>query len=134
MEELQVPYEVKTYERQNMLAPPELKEVHPLGKSPIITVTSDAIEGGKPLVIAESGPIIEYLIDHWGPQMQPTKWQKGKEGMVGGETEGYLRNRYLMHYTEGTLMGYLVTTLLMNGMQMRSVSATEHMDADSLIL
>ena len=124
-----MPYELKTYKRQNMLAPPELKEVHPLGKAPIISVTSDATEGGKPLVIAESGPIIEYLIDYWGPQMQPPKWQKGKEGMVGGETEGYLRNRYLLHYTEGTLMPYLVTTLLMNGMKMRLVYRIEHMDA-----
>ena len=94
LEELQVPYDLKTYKRQNMLAPEELKKIHPLGKSPILTVSSDATPEGKPIVLAESGHIIEYLIEHFGPWMKPTQWQKGKEGMVGGETEGWLMNKY----------------------------------------
>ena len=54
LEELGVPYEVKRYERdrKTMLAPPELKAVHPLGKSPVIT------DGDRTL--AESGAVIEY--------------------------------------------------------------------------
>ena len=57
LEELALPYEVKRYERnkRTLLAPPELLAVHPLGKSPVIT------DGD--LVIAETGAIVEYLID-----------------------------------------------------------------------
>jgi len=59
-EELGVPYEIKRYERdpKTMLAPPQLRAVHPLGKSPVIT------DDG--LTIAESGAIIEYLVDKYG--------------------------------------------------------------------
>ena len=60
LEELGMPYEVKRYQRdaKTMLAPPELRAVHPLGKSPVI---SDGDE-----VVAESGAIIEYLADTYG--------------------------------------------------------------------
>lgn len=68
----------------------------------------------EPLVLAESGPIAEYLIDHFGPQLAPIKWQDGKENQVQGETEEWLRYRYYMHYNEGTLMPYLVTALLLS--------------------
>lgn len=55
LEELSVPYEIKEYKRntETMLAPPELKQIHPLGKSPVIENT----ETGD--VIAESGAIVE---------------------------------------------------------------------------
>ena len=55
LEELAVPYEIKEYKRhaETMLAPPELKRIHPLGKSPVI----ENIETGD--VIAESGAIVE---------------------------------------------------------------------------
>jgi glutathione S-transferase len=60
LEELGVPYEVTRYERdaKTMLAPPELLAVHPLGKSPVI------VDGG--FTVAESGAIIEYLVDRYG--------------------------------------------------------------------
>jgi glutathione S-transferase len=60
LEELELPYEIKRYKRdpQTMLAPTSLREVHPLGKSPVIT-------DGK-LTLAESGAIIEYLIERYG--------------------------------------------------------------------
>ena len=66
LEELGVPYEIKHYQRdpQTRLAPPELKAVHPLGKSPVIT------DGGR--VIIESGAIIDYIIrHHGGGRLQP---------------------------------------------------------------
>ena len=61
LEELGVPYELRRYQRdpKTRLAPPELKRVHPLGKSPVIT------EGDT--VVAESGAIIEYLAERFGP-------------------------------------------------------------------
>ncbi|HVC30875.1 MAG TPA: glutathione S-transferase N-terminal domain-containing protein, partial [Steroidobacteraceae bacterium] len=60
LEELGVEYEIKRYERdpKTMLAPPSLRAVHPLGKSPVITVDG--------LTIAESGAIVEYLVGRYG--------------------------------------------------------------------
>ena len=60
LEELGLAYEIKRYERdaETMLAPPELKAIHPLGKSPVIT------DGDK--VIAETGAIVEYILETYG--------------------------------------------------------------------
>lgn len=96
LEELEVPYEVKRYERdkKTMLAPPELKAVHPLGKSPVIT------DGD--VTVAESGLIIDYLIDHYGQgRLRPA-----------ADTPERLRYRYWLHYGEGSLMPYLVMKLI----------------------
>lgn len=98
-----------------MFAPPELKEIHPLGKSPVVTVSSaSAGADEKPLVLAESSFIIEYLIEHFGEWLAPKKWREGMEGKVGGETESWLRYRYFLPYGEGSLMPYLIIALLMN--------------------
>lgn len=97
LEELNLPYEVKRYERdkKTMLAPPELKKVHPLGKSPVIT------DGN--LTIAESGAIIQYLIN---------KYDQGK---LRPETEeGQLSMLYWLHYSEGSIMPPLLLSLIMN--------------------
>src|SRR6187549_2729241 len=60
LEELALPYEIVKYERdrQTMLAPPSLRAIHPLGKSPVIT-DGDA-------TLAESGAILEYLVETYG--------------------------------------------------------------------
>ena len=66
LEELQLPYQIKRYQRNasTLLAPPELKAVHPLGKSPVIS------DGD--ITVAESGAIIEYLLARYGNgQLQP---------------------------------------------------------------
>ena len=114
LEELQVPYEIKTSPRIRQLAPPEFKEIHPLGKAPILTIESAA--PAQPIVLAESGLIIEYLLDHYGKGLIPKRFVEGKEGQVGGETEEWLRYRYYMHYAEGSLMPYLVLAILLTGM------------------
>jgi hypothetical protein len=58
----QIPYELKTYKRgSDKLAPPELKQVHPLGKSPVITIETPG--RSEPLVLAESAAIVEYLCE-----------------------------------------------------------------------
>ncbi|PZO10973.1 MAG: glutathione S-transferase [Lysobacteraceae bacterium] len=96
LEELGVPYEVKRYERdaKTMLAPPELRAVHPLGKSPVI---SDGDE-----VVAESGAIIEYLADKYG---QGTL-------LPPHGTAGRRRANYWLHYAEGSLMPPLLMSLV----------------------
>ncbi|KAF7720176.1 Uncharacterized protein PECH_007396 [Penicillium ucsense] len=114
LEELKLNYELKTYKRRaDKLAPSELKKVHPLGKSPVVTIEAPGAE--KPLVLAESGAIVEYLCDHFGdtqPSLVPERYQAGRENQPGGEREEWLRYRYYMHYVEGTLMPYLVMSLV----------------------
>lgn len=97
LEELELPYEVKRYERnkKTMLAPPELKRVHPLGKSPAIE------DGGR--VVAETGAIIEYLVDK----------ADGKLG-APGHVDDALRYRHFLHYAEGSLMPPMLVMLVLS--------------------
>lgn len=118
LEELKLDYELKTYKRQNMQAPEELKEVHPLGKSPLLSIESAATS--KPIILAESGLIIEYLIDHFGPHLVPKRYDDDRDNQVGGETESWLRYRYFMHFTEGSFMPLMVIGLLMRILRERS--------------
>ncbi|KAM3529100.1 hypothetical protein MY4038_005566 [Beauveria bassiana] len=115
LEELKVKYEVEIFHRnkQTFLAPPELEKVHPLGKSPVITITPAGADA-KPIVLAESGWMTEYLCTHYpeGQRLVPKRWQEGKENTIGGETEAYMRYKYYLHYAEGTLMPYLVLSLV----------------------
>ncbi|QLF70918.1 glutathione S-transferase [Peteryoungia desertarenae] len=95
LEELGQDYEVKLYHRgRDYRGPESLKAVHPLGKSPVIE------EEGR--VIAESGAIMEYLIErHEGGWLHP------EQG-----SDNHLRYRYWMHYAEGSAMPLLVMKLI----------------------
>lgn len=96
LEELGVPYEIKRYQRdaQTMLAPPELRQIHPLGKSPVIT------DGER--TIAESGAIVEYIVDrHGGGRLAPAL-----------NTDERLRYNYWLHYAEGSAMPPLLMKLI----------------------
>ena len=96
LEELGVDYEIKHYKRgSDMSAPEELKQVHPLGKSPIIE------DEGR--IIAESAAIVEYLIDRYGAE-------SGLRPEPG--TDEALRYRYWLHYSEGSAMPLLVMKLV----------------------
>ena len=97
LEELALPYEIVRYQRdaETMLAPPELRRVHPLGKSPV--VTSD--DG---LTLAESGAIIETVVERYG---------QGQLAPVAGTPEA-LRYRYWLHYAEGSAMPPLLLKLV----------------------
>ncbi|KAF2469859.1 glutathione transferase [Lindgomyces ingoldianus] len=111
LEELKVDYELKVFRRgKDFLAPPELKEVHTLGKSPVVGIQAAGAE--KPVILAESGTIVEYLTEHFGSWMIPKRYPDGKEGVIGAETEEWLRYRYLMHYVEGSLMTILLLALV----------------------
>ncbi|KAJ8610257.1 hypothetical protein MRB53_038660 [Persea americana] len=112
MEELKLKYELQVYRRnKDMFAPQELKDIHPLGKSPVIGVQSST--QAKPTAIAESAFIVEYLCEYFGIHLIPRRYKAGKEGMFGEETEEWLRYRFFMHYAEGSLMGLLVMMLVM---------------------
>jgi glutathione S-transferase len=96
LEELGVPYEVKRYERntETMLAPPALRAIHPLGKSPVIT------DGAA--TVAESGAIVEYLVDRYG---------NGRLAPKPGTPER-VRYTYWLHYAEGSAMPPLLLKLV----------------------
>ncbi|MBX3622895.1 MAG: glutathione S-transferase [Rhizobacter sp.] len=96
LEELGLPYEIKHYQRdpKTMLAPEALRQVHPLGKSPVIT------EGD--LTVAESGAIVEYLVERHG---------QGRLAPPAGSLER-LRWRYWLHFAEGSAMPPLLLKLV----------------------
>lgn len=97
------------------VAPPELKQVHALGKSPVISVLSPGAT--EPVIIAESGFITEYLLEHFseGTNLLPKRYKDGQEGKVGGETEEWLRYKFYMHYAEGSLMTFMLLALVSGG-------------------
>lgn len=101
LEELGLAYEVKRYQRdaKTMLAPPELRAVHPLGKSPVIQ------DGATTL--AESGAILEYLVDRHG---------NGRLIPPAGTPER-LRYTYWMHFAEGTAMPPLLLKLIFDRLE-----------------
>lgn len=96
LEELGQNYELVNYQRQpNLAAPESLKKLHPLGKAPILE------DDGQ--VIAESAVILDHLQTRFDPnqQFKPTNAQ------------GLNQYNYWMHFAEGSLMHYLVFTLVM---------------------
>lgn len=96
LEELGVEYDIKRYERdpQTMLAPPALRAVHPLGKSPVIT-------DGQ-VTLAESGAIIEHVVGRYGAgRLVPA-----------ADTPDRLRYTYWLHYAEGSAMPPLLLKLV----------------------
>jgi len=96
LEELGLAYEVRRYQRdaKTMLAPPELRAVHPLGKSPVIS------DGD--VTLAESGAIVEYLASRYGNGTLIPK----------ANTPEHLRYLYWMHFAEGSAMPPLLLKLI----------------------
>jgi len=101
LEELGIPYEVKRYARdaKTLLAPEELRRVHPLGKSPLVT------DGD--VTLAESGAIIEYLVETYGA---------GRLLPRAGTPERR-RYTYWLHYAEGSAMPPLLLKLVFTKMK-----------------
>ena len=100
LEELGLAYEIKKYQRdpKTMLAPPELRAVHPLGKSPVIS------EGDT--VVAESGAIVEYLTARHGVSADGTALAPAPG------TPERLHYTYFLHYAEGSMMPPLLLKLV----------------------
>ena len=101
LEELGLEYDIKRYQRdpKTMLAPPEVRQIHPLGKSPVIT------DGD--LTLAESGAIIEYLVGRYG---------NGRLEPAAG-TPAKLRYTYWLHYAEGSMMPPLLMKLIFDRLE-----------------
>lgn len=95
LEELELEYELKIYKRhpKTSLAPPELKQIHPLGKSPLVE------DDGQ--VFAETGAILEHILEKYG------------QGRLQAENEANrVRQRFWLHYAEGSLMPLLLLRLI----------------------
>ena len=106
LEELGIEYDIKRYQRdpKTMLAPPELRQVHPLGKSPVIT------DGG--LTLPESGAIIEYLVERYG------NWRL----VPPAGTPEKLRYTYWLHYAEGSVQPMLLMKLIFDRIEKAPMS------------
>ena len=104
LEELRVPYEIKKYQRDpiTMLAPAELMRIHPLGKSPVITDSGADSTGDEVVPVAESGAIVEYLVERYG------------HGALIPPPHSAQRRRYTywLHFAEGTAMPPLLMKLI----------------------
>ncbi|QWT19144.1 glutathione S-transferase [Bacillus sp. NP157] len=101
LEELGLPYEIVRYERdpKTMLAPKALREVHPLGKSPVL------VDDG--MTVAESGAIVEYLVGRYGQgRLKPP-----------ADSPDSLRYTYFLHYAEGSAMPPLLLKLVFTRME-----------------
>jgi glutathione S-transferase len=112
LEELALPYEVRRYERdaKTMLAPPELKTVHPLGKAPMIE------DAGR--VVIETAAIVEYLVEKAG----------GKLGAPGNR-DAALRYRQYLHYAEGSMMPPLLALLVLGRLGVLGLPARKPVQA-----
>ncbi|WP_277970362.1 glutathione S-transferase family protein [Sphingomonas echinoides] len=99
LEELGLPYDIVRYERDKttMLAPPELKKIHPLGKSPVLQDTA----AGQ--VVIETGAIVDYIVELADGRMGPP-----------AHRDATLRYRQYLHYAEGSMMPPLLLLLVMN--------------------
>jgi glutathione S-transferase len=104
LEELGLPHQIRRYERdrKTMLAPPELRRIHPLGKSPVIEDTEES-DGPVNRVVAETGAIVEYLVDK----------ADGKLGSPARRDDA-LAYRFWLHYAEGSLMPPLLLLLVLS--------------------
>jgi glutathione S-transferase len=114
LEELGTPYTIVHYQRdaKTRLAPPELKAVHPLGKSPVIR------DGGQ--VIAESGAIMEFLVERYG----------NGRFMPARNSQAFENYRYWMHYAEGSLMPPLLIKLYLGFVGEAAKSVVERIDGN----
>ena len=98
LEELGLSYDIVAYQRdpQTMRAPAALRQIHPLGKAPVL------VDDG--LVLAESGAIIETMVERHGA---------GRLTPAAGTPE-QIRYRYWLHYGEGSAMPPLLLMLVFN--------------------
>lgn len=102
LEELGLSYEVRRYARDaRFRAPPELTAVHPLGRSPVVEIDGE--------VLAESGAIIEYLVERWGAKLRPQ------------ERQSLLHYHFYLHYAEGSAMPPLLVQLLVEKIRAQKV-------------
>jgi len=116
LEELNVEYQIKPYQRDSVtfLAPPELKSIHPLGKSPVLEDNN--------LIVSESGAITEYLIDKYGNgKLAPKR-----------TTEAYVEYSQWLHFAEGSAMLPLLLKMFVKKDGCKTNFIADYADAETL--
>jgi len=94
LEELGLEYEIQRYPRVKGRAPKALRDIHPLGRSPVVT------HGDK--VLAESGAVVEYILDTFGEgRLRPAK-----------DSSDFEQYRFFLHFAEGSMMAPLLLKLV----------------------
>ncbi|MCJ1453235.1 hypothetical protein MMC28_003581 [Mycoblastus sanguinarius] len=119
LEECHLPYSIMTYKRDPKTGGnADLAKIHPLGKSPTITIEGRYSNG--PIVLIESGAIVEYLCEYFGGNAQNAKLIPDKfphdlidtPFKAGLETEEWRRFNFFMHYAEGSIMPIVTITFV----------------------
>lgn len=103
LEELGIPYELKLYQRNPIFSPPELKELHPMEASPVIEDTTDT---DNPVKLAESGAVVEYIIQKYGNgvlSLPPTH-------------PNYADYLYWLHFSNGNLQPTIFRKMLVGSL------------------
>jgi len=116
LEELNVEYQIKPYQRDSVtfLAPPELKSIHPLGKSPVLE--------DDDLIVSESGAITEYLINKYGNgKLAPKR-----------DTKAYIQYSQWLHFAEGSAMLPLLLKMFVKKDGCKTNFIADYADAETL--
>lgn len=123
---------MKVYKRDKyMRANSKLAHIHLLGKSPVVEIETAATATTNhnpnnpnnnqrryqppPLILAESGHIIEFLCGYYGQWLIPLRYPPGRPGEIGAESESWLRYFHLLHYAEGSFMPLNLAAILTQG-------------------
>ncbi|KAF3050088.1 hypothetical protein E8E11_010440 [Didymella keratinophila] len=132
LEELRLEYNIEVFKRdKNGRAGPELKKFHPLGRSPTVGITPAGSEKEVntqelvsckhqltlQIIVTESETIMDYLCDHFGPSLIPLRYPEGRSNVLGGETEEWMRHKFLMDYAEGSFLTPLIVSLITSGIR-----------------
>ncbi|PVH94094.1 glutathione S-transferase [Periconia macrospinosa] len=104
LEELNIPYHIKLYQRSPLLSPPELKAKHPMGASPLLEDATD--DASNPILLAESGAIAEYIIHKYG---------NGRLALPPSHPN-FADYLYWFHFSNGSLQPGLFRRALTRGM------------------
>src|SRR5690349_13026303 len=99
-EELGIPYELKNYARAPLLAPADYKALHPVGTAPVIT------DGD--LVLAESGAVIEYIVEKYG----------GGRLVLGADDSDFAQFLFWFHYANGTFQSVMGRCMILNRLKL----------------
>ena len=120
LEELNIPYKIVTYKRSPLLSPPDLKSKHPLGASPVL---EDHTNPSNPIILAESGAIVEYIIG---------KYANGKLAL-GPSHNNFADYLYWFHFSNSTLQPAIFRRAMLRGAIPNSSTDPRYLGADARV-
>lgn len=111
LEELGIPYEIKVYKRKHGRAPFDCKEVHPLGRFPILEIYKDGDTSKPSKKITETGYVSSYLVEHYDTEKK----------LIPNNEEDRELAKFYSYYSEGSVQ-YLLLALMINGLVVNAIS------------